>query len=319
MKAIRIHSDGGPEVLRYEDAPDPQPRDGEVLVELRAASLNHLDVWIRQGKPSVPKPRILGADGAGVLAGTGERVVIDPCLEHDGRVEIVGETRDGTHAELIAVPRERVHPIPDGLSFEEAAAFPLVYETAYRMLVTRARLQPGEWLLVWGIGGGVATAALTIAKALGASVVVTSSSRTKLERARELGADGTVDHTADDVVAAVKELTGGGAHVVVDDVGDATWRRTLDAARPHGRIAVCGATTGPNPPAALHRVWWKQLTILGSTMGTPDDFRGVYDLIAAGKVRPVVDAVFPLADAGAAHARLEAGEQFGKIVLRIPG
>jgi len=319
MKAIRIHSDGGPEVLRYEDAPDPEPREGEVLVELRAASLNHLDIWIRMGRPSVPKPHILGADGAGVLAGTDERVVINPGMMRDGRVEILGETGDGTHAELIAVPREFVHPIPDGLSFDEAAAFPLVFETAYRMLATRARLEPDEWVLIWGIGGGVATAALSLAKALGARAVVTSSSDDKLARARELGADGTVNHERDDVVAAVKELTGGGAHVVVDDVGEATWRRTLDAARPHGRIVVCGATTGPNPPAALHRVWWKQLSILGSTMGTPDDFRGAYDLIAAGKARPVVDEVFPLADARAAHERLEAGEQLGKIVLRIPG
>jgi len=318
VKAVRIHEDGGPEVLRYEDAPDPEPRDGDVLVELRAASLNHLDVWIRKGLPSVPKPRILGADGAGVIAGTDERVVLNPGIVEDGKVHIVGETRDGTHAELIAVPRDYVHPIPDGLSFEEAAAFPLVFETAYRMLVPRARLQAGEWVLVWGIGGGVATAVLSLAKALGAQVVVTSSSDEKLARARELGADATVNHATEDVVAAVKEATGGGAHVVVDDVGEATWRRSLDAARPEGRIVVCGATTGPNPPAALHRVWWKQLSILGSTMGTPDDFRGAYDLIAAGRARPVVDRVFPLAEARAAHERLEAGEQLGKIVLSIP-
>jgi NADPH:quinone reductase-like Zn-dependent oxidoreductase len=318
VKAIRIHEDGGPEVLRYEDAPDPEPRDGEVLVELRAASLNHLDVWVRKGLPSVPKPRILGADGAGVIAGTDERVVINPGILREGKMHIVGETTDGTHAELIAVPRDYVHPIPDGLSFEEAAAFPLVFETAYRMLVPRARLQSGEWVLVWGIGGGVATAALALAKALGAHVVVTSSSDAKLERARELGADAAVNHMTDDVVARVKEITGGGAHVVVDDVGEATWKRTLDSARPEGRVVVCGATTGPNPPAALHRVWWKQLSILGSTMGTPDDFKGAYDLIAAGKATPVVDSVFPLADARAAHERLEAGDQLGKIVLRIP-
>jgi NADPH:quinone reductase-like Zn-dependent oxidoreductase len=319
VKAIRIHEDGGPEVLRYEDAPDPSAREGEVLVELRAASLNHLDVWIRKGLPSVPKPRILGADGAGVVAGTDERVVINPGILENGRMHIVGETMDGTHAELIAVPSGSVHPIPGDLSFEEAAAFPLVYETAYRMLVTRARLEPGEWVLVWGVGGGVATASLSIAKALGAQVIVTSSSDEKLERARELGADAAVNHETEDVVARVKEVTGGGAHVVVDDVGEATWKRTLDAVRTEGRVVVCGATTGPNPPAALHRVWWKQLSILGSTMGTPDDFKGAYDLIASGKARPVVDTIFPLADARAAHERMEAGEQLGKIVLRIPG
>jgi NADPH:quinone reductase-like Zn-dependent oxidoreductase len=318
MKAILIHEDGGPDVLRYEDVPDPQPSEGDVLIELRAASLNHLDVWIRKGMPSVPKPRILGADGAGVIAGTGERVVINPGIMSGGKMHIIGETRDGTHAELIAVPRDFVHPIPGDLSFEEAAAFPLVFETAYRMLVTRARLEPGEWVLIWGIGGGVAGAALSIAKALGAQVVVTSSSDAKLKRALELGADAGVNHETDDVVTLVKELTGGGAHVVVDDVGEATWKRTLDAARPEGRVVVCGATTGPNPPAALHRLWWKQLSILGSTMGTPADFQGAYDLIAAGKARPTVDRVFALSDARAAHERLEAGAQLGKIVLSIP-
>jgi NADPH:quinone reductase-like Zn-dependent oxidoreductase len=319
VKAVRIHEDGGPEVLRYEDAPDPVPRDGEVLIELRAASLNHLDVWVRKGLPSVPKPRILGADGAGVVAGTDERVVINPGIEHDGRISVVGEHMDGTHAELVAVPKDYVHPIPADLSFEEAAAFPLVFETAYRMLVTKAKLQPDEWVLIWGIGGGVATAALAITKALGARAVVTSSSDAKLVRARDLGADATVNHDTEDIPARVKEITGGGAHVVVEHVGEATWARSLNAAAQEGRIVVCGATTGPNPPAGLHRIWWKQLAVLGSSMGTRADFQGAYDLIAAGKAKPVVDEVFPLAEAAAAHARLEAGEQLGKIVLRIPG
>ena len=318
MKAVRIPSDGGPEVLRYEDAPDPEPGPDDVLVELRAASLNHLDLWIRKGLPSVPKPRILGADGAGVVAGTDERVVINPGIEHEGRITVVGEHSDGTHAELIAVPRGQVYPIPAALSFEEAAAFPLVFETAYRMLVTKARLAEGEWVLIWGIGGGVATASLAITKAVGARAVVTSSSGAKLERARELGADATVNHETDDVVAAVKDVTGGGAHVVVDDVGEATWAKTLNAARADGRICVCGATTGPNPPAQLHRIWWKQLTVYGSTMGTRADFEAAYELVKSGRVKPIVDEVFPLADAAAAHERLERGEQLGKIVLRIP-
>jgi NADPH:quinone reductase-like Zn-dependent oxidoreductase len=319
VKAVRIHEDGGPEVLRYENAPDPVPGTGQVLIELRAASLNHLDLWVRKGLPSVPKPRILGADGAGVIAGTDERVVINPGIEHDGRIAVIGEHMDGTHAELVVVPQEYVHPIPDGLSFEEAAAFPLVFETAYRMLVTKARLQPEEWVLIWGIGGGVATAALAIAKAVGGRAVVTSSSDAKLARAGELGADAAINHDTDDVPARVKEITGGGAHVVVEHVGEATWARSLNSARPEGRVVVCGATTGPNPPAGLHRIWWKQLAVLGSTMGTRADFQGAYDLIAAGKARPVVDEVFPLAEAAAAHERLEAGEQLGKIVLRIPG
>jgi len=324
MKAIRIHEDGGPEVLRYEDAPDPVPGTGHVLIELRAASLNHLDVWLRRGLPSVPKPRVLGADGAGVVVSgdgfaPGTRVVINPGLDHgDGRISVVGEHMDGTHAELIAVPREQVYELPDDLSFEAAAAFPLVFETAYRMLATKAALREGEWVLVWGIGSGVSTATLAIAKALGGRVIVTSSSADKLEHAHGLGADATFNHEADDVVAGVKELTGGGAHVVVDHVGEATWKRSLDAARPAGRVCVCGATTGPNPPANLHRIWWKQLTVFGSTMGSKEDFEAVYELVKSGRAVPVVDTVFPLEEAAAAHERLEAGEQLGKIVLRIP-
>jgi NADPH:quinone reductase-like Zn-dependent oxidoreductase len=324
VKAVRIHEDGGPDVLRYEDAPDPVPEGDQVLIELRAASLNHLDVWIRKGLPSVPKPRILGADGAGVVVSgggfaPGERVVINPGQElGNGKISVVGEHRDGTHAELIAVSSSQVYRLPDDLDFEAAAAFPLVFETAYRMLMTRAHLREDEWVLVWGIGGGVATATLAIAKALGARVVVTSSSAAKLARARELGADGTFDHDADDVVAGVKELTGGGAHVVVDTVGDATWKRSLDAVRPEGRVCVCGATTGPNPPANLHRIWWKQLTVLGSTMGTRPDFEAVFELVTSGRVVPIVDSVLPLAEAATAHERLEAGDQIGKIVLRIP-
>jgi NADPH:quinone reductase-like Zn-dependent oxidoreductase len=319
MKAIRIHEDGGPEVLRYEDAPDPEPGPGEVLVRLRAASLNHLDLWIRKGLPSVPKPRILGADGAGIREDTGERVVINPGLEHGDRITVIGEHMDGTHAELIAVPETNVFPLPDEISFEDAAAFPLVFETAYRLLVTKAQLQEGEWVLLWGIGSGVASAGLAIAKALGARALVTSTSDEKLERARELGADATVNHATGDVGAAVKETTGGqGVDVVLEHVGEATWQTSLQSARAGGRIAVCGATSGPNPPAALHRIWWKQLTIYGSTMGTREDFEGAYELVKSGRAKPVVDSTFPLSEARAAHERMEAAEQFGKIVLTIP-
>jgi NADPH:quinone reductase-like Zn-dependent oxidoreductase len=319
MKAIRIHEDGGPEVLRYEDAPDPEPGPGEVLIQLRAASLNRLDLWVRSGLPSVPKPRILGADGAG-LDPSGQRVVINPGIEHGDRISVIGEHMDGTHAELIAVPESQVYPIPDELTFEEAAAFPLVFETVYRMLVTRAALQAGEWVLVWGVGSGIGTASLQIAKALGGRVIATSSSDAKLERAKELGADAVVNHESGDVVEAVKEATEGpGADIVVEHVGEATWQTSLQAVRPHGRITVCGATTGANPKAALHRIWWKQLTILGSTMGTKDDFEGAYELVQSGRAKPIVDSVFPLAEARAAHERMETGEHFGKVVLRIPG
>jgi NADPH:quinone reductase-like Zn-dependent oxidoreductase len=322
VKAIRIHEDGGPEVLRYEDAPDPEPADGEVLIRLRAASLNHLDVWVRKGLPSAPKPRILGADGAGTVevAGNGfeagQRVVINPGVIENGRMHVVGEAMDGTHAELVAIPARNVYPIPDELSFEEAAAFPLVFETAYRMLVTRAGLKEGETVFVWGIGGGVASAALAIAKALGARVIVTSSSDSKLAQARELGADETINHANENVRARMKEL--GSADVVVETVGEATWKTSLEVVRQGGRIVVCGATTGPNPPAGLHRIWWKELDVLGSTMGSAEDFEACLELVTSGRARPLVDEVFPLAEARAAHERLEAGEQLGKIVFRIP-
>ncbi len=254
-----------------------------------------------------------------MIAGTDERVVINPGLTHDGVIYVLGEHVDGTYAELVAVPRSAVHPIPDGLSFEEAAAFPLVFETAYRMLVTKARLQPGEWVLIWGVGSGVSTAALAIAKALGGRTIVTSSSDAKLARARELGADEALNHETEDIPARVRELTGGGADIVVEHVGEATWKRSLAASAREARIVVCGATSGANPPASLNRIWWRELTVIGSTMGTPADFQGAYDLIASGRARPVVDSVFPLAEAAAAQERLERGEQLGKIVLRIPG
>jgi zinc-binding alcohol dehydrogenase/oxidoreductase len=327
MKAIRIHEDGGPEVLRYEDVPDPEAGSGEVLIRLRAASLNHLDLWVRQGRPSVPKPRILGADGAGVIEALGEgvdrfeagdRVVINPGLAHGPHITVLGEHTDGTHAELAAVPASNVYPVPDGLGFEEAAAFPLVFLTAYRMLSTKAQLREGEWVLIWGAGGGVSTAAFALARALGARTIVTSSSDEKLVRLRELGADAAVNHREGNVAAEVKELTGGGADVVIEHVGEATWTATLQAARPGARVVVCGATSGPNPPASLHRIWWKELTIYGSTMGTKEDFEGAYELVASGRALPIVDTVFPLAEARAAHERLERGDQLGKVVLRIP-
>ena len=328
MRAVRIHEDGGPEVLRYEEIPDPVPAAGEVLVSLRASGLNHLDVWIRKGLPSAPKPRILGADGAGIVVApgdgvdgfeVGERVVVNPGIPHDGRITVIGEHTDGTYCELKSLPARQLYRLDDSLSFEEGAAFPLVFETAFRMLVTKAMLQEGEWVLIWGIGGGVALAAFEICRALGARTIVTSSSREKLDRARELGADIAIDHFGDDVVAAVKEATQGrGVDVVVETVGEATWERSLAAAATEGRVVVCGATTGHSPPARLYRIWWKQLAVLGSTMGMPSDFEGAYELIRTGRARIHVDSVFPLAEAARAHERLESGAQFGKVVLRIP-
>jgi NADPH:quinone reductase-like Zn-dependent oxidoreductase len=327
VKAVRIHDDGGPEVLVVEEIPDPEPAPGEVVVAFRAAALNHIDLWLRQGLPSVPKPRILGADGAGVVAAlgdgvdgftVGERVVLNPGIPRNGRIEVVGEHMDGTYCELKAIPAAQLYPLDDTLSFEQGAAFPLVFETAYRMLVTKAGVQEGETVLIWGIGGGVALACFEICRALGLRAIVTSSSPDKLERARSLGADVTVDHANEDVVAAVREATDGrGADVVIETVGEATWERSLAAAANEGRIVVCGATSGHSPPARLYRLWWKQLTIYGSTMGLPEDFEGAYDLIRDGRARIHIDSVFPLDEVAAAHERLESGQQFGKVVLTI--
>jgi NADPH:quinone reductase-like Zn-dependent oxidoreductase len=328
MLAARIHEDGGPEVLRIEEVPDPVAARGQVLVRLRAASLNHLDIWVRKGLPSVPKPRILGADGAGVVEALGEgvdglepgqRVVLNPGMEHGDAITVIGEHTDGTYCELKAIVGEQLYPLDDTLSFEEGAAFPLTFETAYRMLVTKASIEEGEWALIWGIGGGVALAAFEICRALGTCTVVTSSSDEKLERALALGADVVVNHTRGDVVEAVKQASDGrGADVVVETVGEATWERSLAAAAHNGRVVVCGATSGHSPPARLYRLWWKQLVVYGSTMGTPSDFEGAYELVRTGRARVHVDSVFPLADAARAHERLESGAQFGKVVLSIP-
>jgi NADPH:quinone reductase-like Zn-dependent oxidoreductase len=283
---------------------------------------------VRKGLPSAPKPRILGADGAGVVAAfgdgvvgfeIGERVVVNPGIAHDGRITVIGEHTDGTYCELKVLPAAQLYPLDSSLSFEEGAAFPLTFETAHRMLVTKAALREGEWVLIWGIGGGVALAAFELCRALGARTIVTSSSAEKLERARELGADVAVSHANDDVVQAVKDATeGAGAAIVVETVGEATWERSLAAAAQEGRVVVCGATSGHSPPARLYRLWWKQLVIYGSTMGLPSDFEGAYELIRDGRARVHVDSVYPLAEAAKAHELLESGAQFGKIVLRIP-
>jgi NADPH:quinone reductase-like Zn-dependent oxidoreductase len=327
VKAVRIHEDGEPDVLVVDEVPDPEPAAGEILVDLRAASLNHIDLWIRKGLPSVPKPRILGADGAGVVTAlgpgvegfaAGDRVVLNPGIPRDGRILVVGEHMDGTYCERKAIPAAQLYPLDERLSFEEGAAFPLVFETAYRMLITKARVRERETVLIWGIGGGVALACLELCRALGARAIVTSSSREKLDRAGALGADVVVDHANEDVVEAVRDATDGrGADVVVETVGEATWERSLAAASHEGRIVVCGATSGHSPPARLYRLWWKQLTVYGSTMGMPEDFEGAYDLIRTGRARVHVDSVFLLEEAAAAHERLESGQQFGKVVLAI--
>jgi len=343
MLAVTIRAHGGPEQVQIDDVPrppDPGPRD--VVVALKAAALNHLDVHVVRGLPGVPPsfPHVMGADGAGVVeaVGTevtgvkpGDRVVVNPGVscgtcdycaagEHSlcTTFRLLGEHLPGTFAEAITLPAVNVEPIPAHVPWTEAAAFPLTFVTAWRMLVTRAALRPGETVLIWGIGGGVALAALAIAKQRGARVVVTSSSDAKLERARALGADHTLNHAATDVSREVRALTGRrGAEVVVETTGAATWDHSLRALARGGRLVTCGATTGPDVGLDVRRVFWHQFSILGSTMGNRAEFREVVGLLASGALHPEVDRVMPVREARAAFERMASGRQFGKLVLDI--
>ncbi|MBL8111490.1 MAG: zinc-binding dehydrogenase [Acidobacteria bacterium] len=343
MKALLLEAHGGNEKLAVGERAMPSPGPRDVVVKVLAAALNRLDLFVRNGMPGVkvPFPHVPGSDACGTVLAVGAevtdlvpgaRVVVQPgisclrcefCLRGEKsvclRYEILGEQIPGTFCEAVAVPRENVYPAPAGLTDEECAAFPLAGLTAWRMLVTRARLLPGETVLIHGIGGGVSTFALQIAKLAGASlVIVTSRSAGKLTRAKELGADVTLDSTRTDVGREVRALTGKrGVDVVVDSVGAATWRASLQAAAKLGRIVTCGASSGPNPEEELRTIFWKQLTILGSTMGTDAEFAALLPAISAGRIRPVVDTVFPLGEARAAYDRLETNPGIGKIVLRV--
>ena len=327
--------------MRYEEVPTPAPGAHEVLIGLRAAALNHLDLFVRTGQtPGVALPHIGGADGAGVVLANGPgdarypegtRVFFDPGLsdgicdfcargEHSlcDRWEILGEHRDGTFAQAVVMPEINVRPIPGELSFEEAAAFPLVFLTAWRMLMTKARVMPGESVLILGIGGGVALAALQIAKHVGARVFVTSGSTQKLERALALGADVLINHQETDFSREVWKITEKrGIDVIVDNVGAATWDRSIRALAKGGRLVTCGATSGPKPDEDLRRLFVKQVTIYGSTMGTRHDWEQLNRLLAAKTLHPVVDRIFPLEQAAQAQSLMEEQGQFGKIVLSI--
>ena len=333
MKAIVLRTLGSPDVLQLEEVPDPKPDAGEAVVRLRAAALNHRDLWIRKGQyAGIRTPVILGSDGAGEVADVGagvdpkwrgRHVVINPSFNFgsDERVQgpdfqILGLPRDGTYAELVSVPATALHDKPAHLSFEEAAAVPLASLTAYRALVPRAQLQAGETVLVTGIGGGVATCALLFAVRLGARVYVTSGSDTKLESARTHGASGGVNHRDAEWPKALQALIGGRPDVIIDGAGGDTFNKALDLVKPGGRVASYGATLGAVPNLEVRRIFWKQLDVLGSTMGSPRDFAAMLQLYADG-VRPVVDGVLPLDQAASAHRRMEEGQQFGKIVLRM--
>jgi zinc-binding alcohol dehydrogenase/oxidoreductase len=332
MKAIRLHQPGGPEQLRLDEVPTPRPGPGEVLVQLKAAALNHRDVWIRMGMQMADRlPLILGSDGAGVVAElgpgsgspkVGAAVVINPSLNWGDREDrpsssfkILGGPDPGTYAEYVVVPAENVFPKPSPLSLEEAAALPLASLTAWRAVVARGQVRPGERVVVLGIGGGVATFALQIARLAGAMVIVTSSSEAKLARARELGADLAINYTSEDWEKIILEHTGGGADAIIDSVGKETWGKALRALRPGGRLVSFGATTGRATEVDIRHVFWNQISILGTTMGSPREFAAMLQLYEAGRLKPVVDSVFPLREAPAAHRRMDEGQQFGKIVL----
>jgi NADPH:quinone reductase-like Zn-dependent oxidoreductase len=343
MRAAAIREHGGLDVLRIEDIGEPKFADDEVVLEVRSAGLNHLDIWVRKGRGGAgpSEPHILGSDAAGVVIAAGSRVrgvdigdevILNPglscgCCDYCNRGEqsecvsfgIIGLSRQGTFAEQVAVPARNVAPKPSHLSFNEAGAFVLAQLTAWRMLMTRAQLKPGQTVLIHGIGGGVALYALQLAKLAGAEAIVTSSSDEKLSRASEMGADHTINYrTVDDVAQYVKDITSGrGADIVVDTVGAATWPIDFSAVRKGGKIVLCGVTSEAQAVTDLRALYWNQLTIMGSTMGSNEDFRQMVKAVTAAKLRPVIDSVMPLENAKDAMSKMETAEQFGKIVLEI--
>jgi NADPH:quinone reductase-like Zn-dependent oxidoreductase len=342
MKAIVFTAHGGPEVLKYTDAADPTPRPNEVLVRVKACALNHLDLWVRRGIPGVPfpLPHIPGSDIAGEIAQigadvttarVGQRVVLAPgvscgkcvaCISgQDNRCRQftnLGYMIDGGCAELVRVPEVNCMPYPENLSFEEAAAIPLVFQTAWHMLIARAELQAGEDVLVLGAGSGVGSAAIQIAKFFGARVIATAGNEAKLQKAKELGADHLINHKTQKIREEVRRITNKrGVDVVFEHVGIATWDESFASLAAGGRLVTCGATTGYDAKIDLRFLFSRQLSLLGSYMGTKSELQTVMKLVAAGKLKPVVDRVFPLAEAAAAHAYLESSSQFGKVVLTV--
>jgi NADPH:quinone reductase-like Zn-dependent oxidoreductase len=342
MKAVRFHRHGGPEVLQFEEAPDPVPNADEALVRVKACALNRLDIWARDGLPSVeiPLPHISGSDIAGVVEwvppeerelSKGDEVIVNPgigcgrcdrCLSgRDNQCRyytIIGYGVDGGYADLVKVRRTHLLRKPEGMTFEEAASFPLVFETAYHMLVTKARVGPGDVVLVLAANSGVGSAAIQVAKLHGAQVIATAGDAEKLERAKELGADHVVDHYKQDVLAEVKRITEKrGVDIVVEHVGKATWDRSVKALAKGGRLVLCGATTGSEVTTDLRYVFNRELTIFGSFMAGMGELPDVVKLFKAGKLKPVIDSVFDLADAASAQKKMESSKHFGKIVLRV--
>jgi len=342
MKAIVFHQHGGPEVLKYNDAPDPAIRQSDVLVRVKACALNHLDLWVRKGIPGVPipLPHIPGSDISGEIAQvgadvtsvcTGQKVVLAPLVScgkckacvagmdnHCRQATNLGYMIDGGCAEFVRVPEVNCLPYPENLTFEEAASIPLVFQTAWHMLVARAELQPGEDVLVLGAGSGVGSAAIQIAAFFGARVIATAGSDEKLQKAKALGAGHLINHKTQKIREEVRRITNKrGVDVVFEHVGTATWDDSLASLAAGGRLVTCGATTGYDAKVDLRFLFSRQLSLLGSYMGAKCEIHTVMKLVGAGRLKPVVDRVFPLAEAAAAHAYLESSSQFGKVVLSI--
>jgi NADPH:quinone reductase-like Zn-dependent oxidoreductase len=340
MKAVVFDQHGGPEVLQLRDVPDPTIGPGQVLIEVKATSINHIDIFLRRGMPGikVPMPKIVGSDAAGIIREvgpgvsgltSGQRVTINPgiscghcefCAAGFGSqcvsYSMVGESRDGAYAQLISVPAHIVLPIPDTLPFEDAAAAPLVFLTAWSMMVGKGNMRPGEDVLILGAGAGVGTAAIQIAKMAGCRVFVTASSDEKLRRAKDLGADYLINYSTNEFDKSIRDLTNRrGVDVVVDYVGADTWVRSLRSARRGGRVLTCGATTGFAPQTDLRQIFFRQVQVIGSTMGSQREFLDVMKCVFRGQLKPVIDRVLPLSEARKGHELIEQRAVFGKIVL----
>ena len=340
MKAVRIHEFGGPEVLRYEDVPNPVLRKDHVLIRVRACAMNHLDLWIRKGLPGVTLPHTLGSDVSGEIVEvgeyvkgfrTGQRVLLAPmvfcghCSKCGAGIQnecaefsVLGNRVDGGYCEFMAVPAINVVPIPDSLDFTKAASVPLGFTTAWHMLVGRAGVKPGQTVLVLGANSGVGIAAIQIAKLFGATVIATAGNDLKMAKARALGADHAINHYQQKISAEVRRITNKeGVDIVVEHVGAATWEESLKSLKPAGTLVTCGATTGFDAKIDLRFLFVRQLNLLGSYMGTMGELHDVMKLVFSGKLKPVIDKVFPLQEARAAHEYLQSSEMFGKVVLTV--
>ena len=338
MKAVRFHQHGGLDVLRYETAPDPAPKPGWAVVRVRACALNHLDLFQRRGleRVKIPLPHISGADVAGEIVDPGasalpkgRRVMVQPglscgvcreCLAGQDNqcpnYDVLGYQSDGGYADLVAVPAANLIPIPDTIGDVEAAAFPLSFLTAWHMLHAKARLAAGDSVLVWAAGSGVGQAAIQIARAFHARVIATAGTQEKLQQAVSLGAEAAIDHHKEDVLARVRQLTANrGVDIVVEHVGAASWERSVRCLARGGRVVTCGATTGHQTNLDLRHLFARQLSLLGSYMGTKAELTKAADLMFRGVLKPAVDRTFPLEDVGKAQNRLETSEHFGKIVV----